>query len=86
MNNVDYYNKNADAFFEGSINADMSEARGKFTALLPKGAKLPMANFLRKRRASSLKSGFLILPTTGVTAMISMRCGMTKRPQGARRR
>ncbi|WP_024865746.1 class I SAM-dependent methyltransferase [Butyrivibrio sp. FCS014] len=40
MNNVDYYNKNADAFFEGSVNADMSQPRGKFTALLPKGAKV----------------------------------------------
>lgn len=40
MNNVDYYNKNADAFFEGSVNADMSQPRGEFTALLPKGARV----------------------------------------------
>ena len=28
-NNVEYYNKNADSFFTGSVNADMAEDRGE---------------------------------------------------------
>lgn len=39
-NNVEYYNKNADSFFEGSINANMSADRDKFLSYLPAGAKL----------------------------------------------
>ena len=38
--NVEYYNKNADSFFEGSINADMSYTRDKFTSLLPHNAEV----------------------------------------------
>ena len=38
--NVEYYNENADSFFEGSVDADMSDARGKFTALLPGKARV----------------------------------------------
>ena len=38
--NVDYYNKNADAFFQGSVNADMSYERNKFIRLLPENAKV----------------------------------------------
>ena len=36
--NVEYYNKNADSFFEGSINADMSYTRDKFMSFLPDNA------------------------------------------------
>ncbi len=36
--NIEYYNKNADSFFEGSINADMSYTRDKFMSLLPNNA------------------------------------------------
>jgi len=36
--NVEYYNENADSFFDGSVVADMSESRDKFTALLPEKA------------------------------------------------
>ena len=38
--NVDYYNKNADSFFEGSINADMSEVRQRFLKYIPDGGKI----------------------------------------------
>ena len=38
--NVEYYNKNADSLFEGSINADMSYTRDKFTSLLPYNAEV----------------------------------------------
>jgi 2-polyprenyl-3-methyl-5-hydroxy-6-metoxy-1,4-benzoquinol methylase len=38
--NIDYYNKNADSFFEGSVNADMSYERDRFISLLPAGGKV----------------------------------------------
>jgi hypothetical protein len=38
--NIEYYNQNADSFFEGSVNADMSYERNKFIALLPAGGKI----------------------------------------------
>ncbi len=33
--NVEYYDKNADEFFAGSVNADMSDARTRFTDHIP---------------------------------------------------
>ena len=36
--NVEYYNKNADAFFQSSVIADMSYDRTKFIRLLPENA------------------------------------------------
>ena len=38
--NVDYYNKNAEAFFKDTKDADMSLWRDKFTALLPDGGRI----------------------------------------------
>ncbi len=38
--NIEYYNENADAFFEGSVAADMSYARNKFTAYLPEKGRI----------------------------------------------
>lgn len=38
--NIEYYNQNADSFFEGSVNADMSYERNKFIALLPADGKI----------------------------------------------
>ena len=38
--NVDYYNRNADSFFEGSINADMSGVRASFLSYVPAGGKI----------------------------------------------
>ena len=38
--NVEYYNKNADSFFEGSVNADMSEDRNSFLAYVPGGGRI----------------------------------------------
>lgn len=39
-NNIEYYNRNADAFFEGTVNADMSLWRDKFEAYLPTGGRV----------------------------------------------
>ena len=39
-NNVEYYNKNADAFFEGSVGADMSYTRNRFIWQLPFNARV----------------------------------------------
>jgi len=38
--NVEYYNENADSFYEGSVNADMSDDRNKFTSYLPEHARI----------------------------------------------
>ena len=38
--NVDFYNKNAEAFFKDTKDADMSLLRDKFTALLPDGGRI----------------------------------------------
>jgi SAM-dependent methyltransferase len=39
-NNVEYYNKNADSFFAGSVNADMSDDRKKFLDYVPAGGRI----------------------------------------------
>lgn len=38
--NIEYYNKNADSFFEGSVNADMSSERDRFISYLPAGGTI----------------------------------------------
>ena len=38
--NVEYYNENADSFFAGSVNADMSDSRKKFLSYLPEKAHI----------------------------------------------
>lgn len=37
---IDYYNKNAQAFFEGTVDADMSELYRKFLAYVPIGGHI----------------------------------------------
>lgn len=36
-NNVEYYNKNAQSFYDGTVNADMSLWRDKFETYIPNG-------------------------------------------------
>ena len=61
--NIEYYNQNADSFFEGSVNANMSYERDKFIALLPAGGKILDAGCGSGRDSKAfLKQGF------GVTA------------------
>lgn len=38
--NVDYYNKNADSFFEGSVKADMSGVRRRFLSYIQVGGRI----------------------------------------------
>ncbi|SDB53994.1 bifunctional 2-polyprenyl-6-hydroxyphenol methylase/3-demethylubiquinol 3-O-methyltransferase UbiG [Butyrivibrio sp. INlla16] len=38
--NVEYYNNNADSFFQGSVNADMSGVRNSFLSYIPDGGKI----------------------------------------------
>lgn len=40
MSTLEYYNKNAAEFVEGSVNADLSFARGKFLSKLPEKAHI----------------------------------------------
>ncbi|MBY6107314.1 class I SAM-dependent methyltransferase [Ferrimonas balearica] len=37
---IDFYNQNADDFFENTVNVDMSSLYGAFTQHLPQGAKI----------------------------------------------
>lgn len=37
---IEYYNKNSSAFISRTINADMSDAYGRFLELLPEGARV----------------------------------------------
>ena len=39
-NNIEYYNKNAEAFFEGTVNADMSLWRDKFEKYVSSGGRI----------------------------------------------
>lgn len=39
-NNVEYYNKNAQPFYEGTVNADMSLWRDKFESYIPDGSRV----------------------------------------------
>lgn len=39
-NNIGYYNINADSFYEGTVNADMSGDRNKFTSYLRENARI----------------------------------------------
>ena len=38
--NIEYYNRNAELFFNGSVNADMSEWRNRFIKYLPDGGRI----------------------------------------------
>ena len=38
--NIEYYNKNADSFFAGSLNADMTEVQNRFLSYVPVGGKI----------------------------------------------
>jgi len=40
MTTIDYYNQNAEKFFNETVNVDMSELYEPFIKLLPKGAKI----------------------------------------------
>ena len=39
-NNIEYYNSNSKAFFEGTVNADMSLWRDKFESYIPDGGRI----------------------------------------------
>ncbi len=38
--NVEYYNKNADSFFAGSVAADMSDVQSRFLTFVPAGGRI----------------------------------------------
>lgn len=37
---IDYYNRNADIYFESTVGADFTDAHERFCAYLPKGARI----------------------------------------------
>ena len=40
MDSIDYYNKNAAAYFESTVQLDLSDLRQKFEELLPEGGSI----------------------------------------------
>ncbi|WP_035765771.1 class I SAM-dependent methyltransferase [Butyrivibrio sp. NC2002] len=59
--NVEYYNENADSFFAGSVNADMSYERNRFISLLPKHAHVLDAGCGSGRDSKAfLNAGFTV--------------------------
>lgn len=61
--NVEYYNINADSFFEGSVNADMSEVRQRFLKYIPDGGKILDAGCGSGRDSKAfLDDGYEVVP------------------------
>ncbi|RKM56306.1 class I SAM-dependent methyltransferase [Butyrivibrio sp. X503] len=60
-NNVEYYNKNADAFYYGTVGVDMSNIRNKFISLLPENARILDAGCGSGRDSKAfLEAGFRV--------------------------
>lgn len=53
--NVEYYNENADSFFEGSVGSDMSNSRKKFLYYLSDNARILDAGCGRDNVSEQLK-------------------------------
>ena len=57
--NVEYYNQNADSFFEGSVGADMSHDRDMFISYLPENARILDAGCVSGRDSKAfLNAGY----------------------------
>lgn len=62
VNNIEYYNKNAQAFFDGTVNADMSLWRDKFEAYIPDGGHILDAGCGSGRDSKAFKQhGFSVV-------------------------
>ena len=78
--NVEYYNENADSFVEGSVNADMSDSRNKFTAHLPENARILDAGCGSGRDSKAfLESGYDVVPFDASTEMCKRASELTGR-------
>ncbi len=61
-NNINYYNQNANDFFENTVNIDMSFWRGKFTALVTAGGRILDAGCGSGRDSKAfIKEGFSVV-------------------------
>ena len=62
--NIDYYNENAEVFFNGSVSADMSEWRDRFIKYLPAGGRILDAGCGSGRDSRAfIKQGFSVVAT-----------------------
>lgn len=60
-NNVEYYNKNAESFFAGTVNADMSLWRDKFKSYISDGSRVLDAGCGSGRDSRAFKQdGYLV--------------------------
>jgi len=78
--NVEYYNENADSFYAGSIEADMSEARKKFTYYLPKHGRILDAGCGSGRDSKAfIDAGYDVLSFDASTEMCKRAAELTGR-------
>ena len=78
--NVEYYDENADSFFEGSVNADMSDSRNEFMAYLPEKARILDAGCGSGRDSKAfLDAGYAVVSFDASTEMCKRASELTGR-------
>lgn len=71
--NIEYYNKNAESFFNGTINADMSEWRDKFEKYIVDGGRILDAGCGSGRDSRAFKQhGFSVVAFDASSEMCRM--------------
>lgn len=72
-NNIEYYNRNAHSFYEGTVNADMSLWRDKFEAYIPDGGHILDAGCGSGRDSRAFKQhGYSVVAFDASTEMCRM--------------
>lgn len=81
---IEYYNRNAQAFFEGTVDADMSELYRKFFAYVPMGGHILDAGCGSGRDSVAfLKMGYRVTAFDASEEMVKMSSELTK-PYGGK--
>lgn len=76
---IDYYNKNAQAFFEGTVDADMSELYRKFLAYVPIGGHILDAGCGSGRDSVAfLKMGYKVTAFDASEEMVRLSSELTR--------
>lgn len=72
-NNVEYYNKNAQSFYDGTVNADMSLWRDKFESYIPDGSRILDAGCGSGRDSRAFKQhGYSVVAFDAASEMCRM--------------
>ena len=81
MSSIDYYNKNAQAFYDRSIHADLSEAYARFLKYLPPAAHILDAGCGVGRDAKFFSDkGYNVMAFDASTEMVAMATKSLGRP------